>query len=289
MTLKQFFMVGGGLTIAFLINATKVVFLIRYPLMAIFAGGGAVLAFVPIGGRPAATWLVAFIKSIYSPTIYTYKKGGAQNWMEWQAKEETEEMEAQLKPIEDIKIKVKKGNRVKNFIHSLPTSRKSKIKDKSVVEKKVGVEEDKTEIQLRGMLMEKKKKREKENEAGVVEDWREKQVSLGLKREKLGATGEAVFGSIPMPSIPEVSNLIVGMVTNPEGKIVEDAIVEIQDGQGHPVRVLKTNSLGQFKTSTQLANGKYLVITEKKGQDFDRVNIELGGRIVEPIKIQAIA
>ena len=277
MTLKQFFMVGGGLAIAFLINSTKVVFLIRYPLMALFGGGGAILAFLPIGGRPAATWLLAFIKSIYSPTIYTYKKGGTQDWMEWKAKGETEEVVVSVKPAEDTIIKTKRGNKVKDFIHSLPVSKKGKMKDKSMAKKKVGGEEDKAEIQPRGV----------EGEGGS--DWREKEASLGLKREQLEATGEAVFGSIPMPSIPEVSNLIVGMVTSPEGKIVEDAIVEIQDSQGHPVRVLKTNSLGQFKTSTQLVNGKYLVITEKKGESFDRVNVELGGMIVEPIKIQATA
>ena len=289
MTLKQFFMVGGGLAIAFLINSTKMVFLIRYPLMAIFGGGGAILAFLPIGGRPAAAWLMAFIKSIYSPTIYTYKKGGGQNWMEWQAKGETEEVVGQVRPTESAMIKRKKGNKVKDFIHSLPTSRKGQTKDESAVKKEVEAEEDKTETQA-GVGVVETEKKGKMNEVKTVEDWREKQVILDLKRERLGATGEAVFGSIPMPSIPEVPNLTVGMVTSPEGKIVEDAIVEIQDEQqGYPVRVLKTNSLGQFKTSTQLANGKYLVITEKKGQGFDRVNIELVGRIVEPIKIQAIA
>jgi len=113
MTLKQFFMVGGGLAIAFLINSTKIVFLIRYPLMAIFGGGGAILAFLPIGGRPAAAWLMAFIKSIYSPTIYTYKKGGGQNWMEWQAKGETEEVVGQVRPTESAMIKRKRVIKLK--------------------------------------------------------------------------------------------------------------------------------------------------------------------------------
>lgn len=274
---------------AFLINSTKVVFLIRYPLMALFGGGGAILAFVPIGSRPAATWLMAFIKSIYSPTIYTYKKSGGQNWMEWQAKEETGEIVGQVRPVEDVAIRTKRGNKVKDFIQSLP-ARKKKTATKSVIKKKVRQKNEAVEIQPRAMetplnsLATSNEVKEKEQS-----DWREKQVILDLKKEKLGATGEAVFGSIPMPSIPDVSNLIVGMATSPEGKIVEGAIVEIQDGKGYPVRVLKTNSLGQFKTSTQLADGKYLVITEKEGQNFDRVNIELDGRIVEPIKIQAIA
>ena len=90
-----------------------------------------------------------------------------------------------------------------------------------------------------------------------------------------------------MPDIPDLPNLIVGMVTDNEGKIVEGAIVEIQDSQGNPARVLKTNPLGQFKSSTQLTQGKYLIITEKEGYDFDRVSLDLTGQLVKPIKILA--
>jgi hypothetical protein len=36
-----------------------------------------------------------------------------------------------------------------------------------------------------------------------------------------------------------------------------------------------------------LANGRYLIIAEKEGYNFDRVNVDLSGQIVEPIKIIA--
>jgi len=112
-------------------------------------------------------------------------------------------------------------------------------------------------------------------------------VNLDLKKEKLEATGTAVFGEIPMPDIPNLPNLIVGMVMDQNHKMVEGAIVEIQDVDGNPSRVLKTNKLGQFRTLTQLSNGKYLVVTEKENLEFDRVEINLEGKIVEPIKILA--
>jgi hypothetical protein len=63
--------------------------------------------------------------------------------------------------------------------------------------------------------------------------------------------------------------------------------VEIQDRNGNPARVLKTNSLGQFKTTTPLASGKYLIIPEKDNCEFDRVEITLEGKIVEPVKLQS--
>ena len=110
---------------------------------------------------------------------------------------------------------------------------------------------------------------------------------LNLKRDIQEATGEIVFGQIPMPDIPDLPNLVVGMVLDNGGKIVEEAIVEIQDKEGNPSRVLKTNSLGQFRTSTQMTNGDYLIVTEKNGLVFDRVSLKLGGKIVSPIKIIA--
>jgi hypothetical protein len=66
---------------------------------------------------------------------------------------------------------------------------------------------------------------------------------------------------------------------------VEGAIVEIQDKDGNPNRVLKTNSLGQFRTSTQLTGGEYLIVTEKENMTFDRVRLVLSGQIVPPVKI----
>jgi hypothetical protein len=118
-------------------------------------------------------------------------------------------------------------------------------------------------------------------------DWRDQKVDLNLKTEKLGATGKANFGAIPMPDRPEVANVIVGMATSIDGKIIDGVIVEIQDKYGNPARVIKTNSLGQFKISTPLANGRYLIIAEREGYNFDRVNVDLNNQIVEPIRIIA--
>jgi hypothetical protein len=116
-------------------------------------------------------------------------------------------------------------------------------------------------------------------------NWRDQKSNLNLKTEKLEANGQANFGSIPMPDMPDTPNVIIGMTTDKMGKIIDSVIVEIQDEKGNPFRVLKTNSLGQFRTSTPLANGRYLIISEKEGFVFDRVNIDLVGEIVKPIRI----
>ena len=278
MTLKQFGKAAGGIIIALLINSSKLVFFVKWPLIFIFAAGGLALAFVPFQDRPLETWLMAFIKSIYSPTIYTYKKESPKNWLEIDLSKQLKSDEE-----EEVVVPIKEDKKVKEFINSLPSigREREEIKEE-IFEKK--------EESLKPKEEEKEKVEENLKPKEEIEEKKEeevKSVNLDLKTEKLGATGTVVFGEIPMPDIPDLPNLVVGMVLDLNHKIVEGAIVEIQDKDGNPSRVLKTNKLGQFKTLTQLSNGKYLVVTEKENLEFDRVEINLTGKIVEPIKILA--
>src|SRR4030043_1429449 len=82
MTLKQFLKAAAGIILALLINSTKLVFFIKWPLMAVFGLGGLVLAFVPFEERPLETWIKVILKAIYSPTIYTYRKTAPSNWLD---------------------------------------------------------------------------------------------------------------------------------------------------------------------------------------------------------------
>jgi len=294
MTLKQFLKAAAGIVLAILINTTKIVIIIKWPLMILAAGTGLLLAFVPFEDRPLETWIKAFIKSIYSPTIYTYKRKGDHSWLSLNSNNTDRQIQGESVKKEVInktmivdekaeaEEKEKKG---RGFFQLISVTAKSKKKKKIVPtttevratpEKKGMVEEKKNEVKVTG-----------DGESKNIIDWRDQKTNLNLQTEKLGATGEAVFGAIPMPDRPEVPNLIVGMATNSLGKIVDGVIVEVQDEHGVPTRVLKTNSLGQFKISTPLANGRYLIIADKEGYTFDRVNVDLTGQIVEPIRIIA--
>jgi len=281
MTLKQFSKAAGGVILAMLVNSSSLVFFVKWPLIFIFATGGLALAFVPFQDRPLETWVAAFLKSIYAPTVYFYKKKKPINWLDIDLTKSVKKNED-----EELVLPQKEGKKVKEFIESLPSvGREEKseevssevVDSKKIINKKEGVKP--ADVKSFG-----------EVKPADVEDSgeaKEKTANLGLKTEKLGATGQAVFGEIPMPDIPDLPNLVVGMVMDKNNKIVEGAIVEIQDKEGNPSRVLKTNQLGQFKTLTQLTDNKYLVLTEKDGLDFDRVEINLEGKIVKPIKIIA--
>jgi len=280
MTLKQFGKAAGGIVLALIVNASPLVFFIKWPLMFILAVGGLALAFVPFQDRPLETWLLAFIKSIYNPTIYLYKKKAMRNWLDVDLSRNLAKIKAEEEE-EKEKRPVKEKTKVKEFIESLPSVEREKKK----VEKIENQKEEKKEKTNEEVIGKPKAATAEDSSSEPKEDWSGGKPGLNLKREKLGATGSIVFGEIPMPDIPDVPNLIVGMVTDNNKKIVEGAIVEIQDKEGNPNRVLKTNSLGQFRTSTQLTDGEYLIVTEKENMTFDRVRLVLSGQIVPPVKI----
>ncbi len=278
MTLKQFLKAAVGIILAIIINSTKLIVLVKWPLMLLFGGGGLLLAFVPFEDRPLESWIISFIKSIYSPTIYTYQRKANKNWLDLDLTKTIKQNE------EDIVTKGNMtGSKIRDAINTMgiKVDKKEEKKTQPEVKNEQTLRPSGTSLD-RAAIQEEKIKVEERKE--ILED---QKVDLNLKTERLGATGKVLFGSIPMPDIPEVSNVIVGMATDVSGKIVDGVIVEVQDEHGNPSRVLKTNSLGQFKTTTPLASGRYLIIAEKDGYNFDRVNIDLKGEIVQPVKIIA--
>jgi len=283
MTLKQFMKAAGGIVIALIINSTKLFVLVKWPLMAIFAGAGLAFAFLPYQDRPMEQWVWLFIKAIYKPTIYIYRKTlNKQDNAVVISLAKTKDKEERINGAKPRLINQK--GIIKDFIENIPSVKISIEENKEQVKEEV-VTTTKTKTLEELAKKAADEMTDKTKEAVVVDDWRSQKANLNLSKEKLEATGKVVFGEIPMPDIPEIPNVVVGMATDMRGKIIEGAIIEIQDEHGNPNRVLKTNSLGQFKTSTPLLNGKYLIICEKDNHTFDRVDLVLDGRIVQPIKI----
>lgn len=79
MTLKQFFQLAGGAVLSLLIYASPMPGYIKWPLVLLFGAFGAALAFLPIEERPLSTWIFAFLKAVYSPTIYVYNASAQEN------------------------------------------------------------------------------------------------------------------------------------------------------------------------------------------------------------------
>lgn len=98
----------------------------------------------------------------------------------------------------------------------------------------------------------------------------------------------AIFSTdLPFPSLPDKPNLLVGMVHDPDHKIISGAIVEILDTNGNTVRAMKTNALGQFYISSPLPNGQYHIETDKDGFTFPVYAFEATGTPLSPVDVRA--
>ena len=74
-------------------------------------------------------------------------------------------------------------------------------------------------------------------------------------------------------SLTNTPNVINGIVKDPQGKLIQGAIVIVKDATGDPLRALKTNDLGEFVVSTPLPNGKYRVTASLPGSKFATMEV----------------
>jgi len=74
MTIKQFGYLAGGAIVGYICYKLPLPALFTWPLAALAGLTGAGLAFMPIEDRPMDVWILSFIKSIYSPTEYVWRK-----------------------------------------------------------------------------------------------------------------------------------------------------------------------------------------------------------------------
>ena len=255
MTLSQFARLAIGCLIALFFYALPLPGFIKWFLVLLFATGGALLAFVPVEGRPLETWIISFFKSIYSPSQYLWRKA--------------------IVSLPSLAETIKKA----------PTQELLRASSKTLSPKEIAL------LQMLspkgGFYSEEEIKRAQKFLAlfGQVNAIPKAPEIKPLAQKK--AEKEVEFKSeLPIPAPPDEPNILVGMVVGQQGKIVEGAIVEIQDQEGNTVRAMRTNKLGQFRTASPLGNGEYQITTEKEGCNFDIMKIKLSGKIIPPIEIR---
>jgi len=92
--------------------------------------------------------------------------------------------------------------------------------------------------------------------------------------------------TLPFPKKPTQPNIVVGMIFDKMGGIVDNAIIEITDAQGMPVRAVKTNRIGQFFISTPLRDGEYYIQVEKSGMSFPVQQLTLQQTLLDPLEMR---
>jgi len=252
MTLKQFIWLAGGIILGLFIYQLPLPFFFKYPLAAIAVGLGAGIAFVPIEGRAMDKWLIAFIKSIYSPTQYVWSK-------------QSEDPEYFKDP------EYSHGTRGTK-ITPQPTATPAPIipmtpitPPKPVEIPKPATPEAKPVSQPLPVVTPK---------------------PIEITPPAPAPKPVAPAGQLPIPFTPTAPNTLVGMTLTPDSKILPGCLIEIKSG-GLSVRATKSNQLGQFLFAKPLENSTYQIVTEKAGYQFDTYSLNLTGQIVKPLRLQA--
>ena len=254
MTLKQFAKLAVGVILALIVYGVNPPFLIKWFLILLFGGTGALAAFFPFQGRPIDVWIIAFFKRIYSPTQYIWRQ---------------KSVKANLGSVKSLPVETKRPPVQTIF----KASTKPKTKNELLPETP-----QKTSPVARGVETELKAPQQ-------TSTIKKTPPPTPLQKTNPPAVEAKFAPNIAIPIKPTIPNLLTGFVRNPQGKIIEGAILEIRDSGGIPVRAFKTNKLGQFLSATPLPSGSYEIETEKEGFNFDIIKIELKGEILSPIEI----
>jgi hypothetical protein len=99
----------------------------------------------------------------------------------------------------------------------------------------------------------------------------------GEEKEEGGSLAPRVYNG---PYLTKKPNVISGIVRSKDGNLIAGVVVIVKNDKNRPVRAMKTNSLGQFVTTTALENGVYTLELSKKEYTFGRYEVKLTGEIV---------
>ncbi|KKQ40925.1 MAG: hypothetical protein US60_C0050G0004 [Microgenomates group bacterium GW2011_GWC1_37_8] len=309
MTLKQFFQVAGGALIALLIYSSSFASYIKWPLIFFSFLMGVALAFFPLQDRPLSKWIILFLKAIYSPTLYAWRRSPAKpSFFQPEPHEEAATPSAQTVDIipinpspaipEEISLSIleqKEEEFLKNvnkqfastttppnpiLKHQVPVIRPQIIAGEISIPKPPPPQVVHQDVKptAKPIL--------------TVQDlsasYGNASLITPMAKQASASSQVAQFSAEAAPPSPPIKpNVVVGQVLDSEGKMLESVILDIRDGDGRAVRALKTNKLGHFMIVTPLANGKYEIITEKEGYSFIPQSFEARGEIIPPIAIWA--
>jgi hypothetical protein len=256
MTLEQFGKLAGGCIIALVFYALPLPGLVKWFFIIISASAGTLFAFVPFEGRPLEIWIISFIKSIYAPTEYVWRKS----------------------PVDFPFIKTEKDSTQEEYLPQKEIARSLSVKELALIQ---ALSENR-DLYSQEELDQAQNLLKLFQQVGKIDQQSQDQSLSPEAPQK-----EAKFSQdLPFPKPPDQPNVLVGMVISKDNKIIEGAIIEIKDGSGDTVRAMRTNRLGQFRTVSPLPDGQYQISIEKAGLNFDIMKVQLNGEIMSPIEIR---
>jgi hypothetical protein len=127
LTLKQFAEVAAAAILAFGINSTNLIVIVKWPLIFIVVVLGIMVAFVPLEDRPMDHWIITFFKNIYKPTKFFWKKKAhVPDFFNYQITSQNSEYFAPNVDLNPIR-----RARISEYLHSIPTEEKLDEQDEA--------------------------------------------------------------------------------------------------------------------------------------------------------------
>jgi len=287
MTIRQFGKLAAGIILALIVYAIDPPGFIKWPLIILFSLVGVAMAFLPFEGRPLDTWILAFFKRIYSPTQYVWKQNNPTGNIQPQAP-------AQAVP--QTNIQTQPAN-LSNTLSSIPPLPSIPTIPSTPITPSIPTSPlSSPQVNYQPTAPSSYQQRpapaphvysattQSRNTSGWLDNLPPPDPYARKRPQNLNIA-DARFIQGTLPAVPTMANLLVGLVKDINGGIVEGAILEIRDSTGIPVRAFKTNKLGQFQSATPLPNGIFEIETERDGYAFDIIKVELKGAVVSPIEI----
>ncbi len=327
MTLKQFLELAGGLLLAYLFFASNLIFIFKWPLVLLSVLVGVGLAFFPIEDRPLDTWVTNFLKSIYGPTRFIWKKTNktpsfflfaTTPAVTTNTVTKTIKAPAPMAPPAPTSDLSADESAHLSSLDALfqvvpPSSSPTVTRESLTISHKPTVSIRKLhatptiDLNFRPQstpslhIESPQATRESALQVGDVRnasqgDTPDVQQSGGPDSVVFQAPSihadTPVASSTPTPTVtlpatPKLPNLVTGVVVDPIGKLVDSAIVQIVDTTGVPARALKTNSLGRFFTSTPLTPGQYTIEVDKMGLRFTPQSLTVNDSVLPAIELRA--
>ena len=308
MTLKQFGYLAAGAVLGYIaFRAIPGPGVLKFMIGIIFGSSGAAFAFAPIQGRPLDKWLMAFIKSVTTPTQFGWKKEkslpmimepsfkfGTTNISSKQkdnsiTEEEMKNVDTKLnaylankkqQPHELIDDNEKKalhktntalGSETKGAVISHQANLGRRTHSDAILDNtavKPVVQSVKTSIRsIEDILQEKV---EAPAEMPVIEAPAEmppQEIQPNANTEVRVLEAKAATG-MGFVTAPTQPNALSAVVLDTFGKPLPDILAVIKNEHKMIVRALKSNSLGQVISHTPLVNGTYYIELEDPKKRF---------------------
>ena len=278
MTIKQFASLGICIVLAIIAYSFPLPFFFKYPLVFAFILLGVGMAFVPVQGRSLDIWLIAFIKSIYSPTQYTWKRTPATVESAETAVPTKEKNLEVARQVTNPSMEITQGVApvpVQAAITEAPEPTTEEITSEPAP-----ITQETPSPPAQEVIAPPQIKPTSQPEITAIPE------PTPVSQPIAVAETPPPTVNLPIPFTPTTPNTLVGLTLTPTGHILDGVLVEIKKNN-LTIRATKSNKLGQFMFARPLESGTYQILAEKEENSFAPYSLELTGDIVKPLKIQA--